>query len=281
MDKNLYPGILIASILFLLLVVDIYYQSLQSAVPLWETDWFRWRVIVVVLLLAFTGSFFWLQHFRKEKNRHEDFSRKLIETREEEWKRIASVLHDSVGQNMLVIKSELTQNINSLNGQAEVKENLLHLSSMLQETIEEIREVSSALYPHQLGNLGLKKALESMVAKIAHSSGIKFRTNIDDIDGIFFPDAEISVYRIVQELLSNVMKHSNASEASVEIQTISSAVRIIVADNGKGIGSVKYAGGGGFGLRNLAERVRLLRGKIKGDSKPNRGTTFEITIPTA
>jgi signal transduction histidine kinase len=282
MDKNLYPGILIASVLLVLLIVDIYFRSLESVVPLLETDWFRWRIFVLALLIAFTGSFFRVQHLRKEKNRHEEFSRKLIETREEEWKRIASVLHDGLGQNMLVIKSELTQNINSPAVQGEVKENLLRVSSMVQDTIEEIRNVSSALYPHQLENLGLKKALESMVGKIASSSGINFRINIEDIDSIFSQEAEINLYRVIQELLNNIFKHSGASEASVEVTRNPSYVSIKVSDNGIGPDSVGRARGmndGGFGLQNLSERVRLLGGKMKADSKSHKGTSLEITIP--
>ncbi len=282
MDKNLYPGILIAALALTLLIVDIYFRSVESAVPLWETDWFRWRVFVLALLIAFTGSFFWVQHLRKEKKRHEEFSRKLIETREEEWKRIASVLHDSLGQSMLVIKSELTQNINSPAVQGEVRENLLRVSSMVQDTIEEIRNVSSALYPHQLENLGLKKALESMVGKIASSSGIKFRMNIEDIDGIFSQEAEINLYRIIQELLNNIFKHSGASEASVEILKYPTYIIVKVSDDGIGPDSAGRARGmndGGFGLQNLSERIRLLGGKMKIDSKSQKGTSFEISVP--
>lgn len=282
MDKNLYPGILIAALALTLLIVDIYFRSLDSVVSIWETDWFRWRVFVLALLIAFTGSFFWVQHLRKEKKQHEEFSRKLIETREEEWKRIASVLHDSLGQSMLVIKSELTQNINALRDDGVVKENLVRVSSMVQDTIEEIRNVSSALYPHQLENLGLKKALESMVGKIASSSGINFRMNIEDIDGIFSQEAEINLYRIIQELLNNIFKHSGASEASVEILKYPTYIIVKVSDKGIGpdsAGRTRGMNDGGFGLQNLAERVRLLSGKMKVESKSHKGTSFEITIP--
>jgi signal transduction histidine kinase len=277
MHRTTFSGILIAALIILLFFVDIYYQSVQSSVSLWETGWFRWRISVAAILLLLAGGYVWTQRLKRTRRKQEEFSKRLIQAKEEEWKRLASILHDSLGQDLLVLKTELTRAKNS--PATEVNQRLQRISELLQETIEDVRAISSELYPHQIENLGLKKALEAMIDKVRRPSGINVHLSIADIDGILSKEYAINFYRIIQELVNNMLKHSGAKNMSVEIYKNPLYLEAVVSDDGCGIERTgKKSSQSGFGLQNIEERVRLLGGKIKIDSKRNKGTKVSISI---
>jgi len=277
MHRTTFSGILIAALIILLFFVDIYYQSVQSSVSLWETGWFRWRISVAAILLLLAGGYVWTQRLKRTRRKQEEFSKRLIQAKEEEWKRLASILHDSLSQNLLVMKTELNRakNLPLL----EMNQHLERISELVQETIDEVRAMSSELYPHQIENLGLKKSLEAMIDKVSRHSGVSVRVNIGDIDGILPKEHSINFYRIIQELVNNMLKHSGAKNMSVEIYKNSLYLETVVSDDGCGIQTIgKKSPDEGFGLQNIEERVRLLGGKIKIESKRNKGTKVSISI---
>ena len=105
---------------------------------------------------------------------------------------------------------------------------------------------------------------------------------MEDIDGLFDKDAEIHVYRIVQEAITNVVKHSAATEATVVIKKRATVVSLSVRDNGRGFDSAKLSSenrGFGYGLSGIAERVRILNGTLAIDSRPGGGTSLTVEIP--
>jgi signal transduction histidine kinase len=121
-----------------------------------------------------------------------------------------------------------------------------------------------------------------MIEKIAESSRIGMHIELDDIDGVFAPAAEITVYRIIQESLNNVVKHSGAGEAHVAVHCREHHVEITIRDNGRGFNAGASNAGaahrGGFGLKGLAERVHMLRGTHRIESAPGAGTTVTVRI---
>jgi signal transduction histidine kinase len=146
-----------------------------------------------------------------------------------------------------------------------------------------VREIAYNLRPYHLDELGLKKACESMLGRIAKSSMIHFVWEIDLIDGFFPQDLEINFYRVVQECLNNIVKHSGASEAGVKIRrNETDGLTLLIWDNGKGFDpdlmASKRASQSGFGLAGIGERVRILGGKIEINSAPNEGTTVKLTF---
>ena len=145
------------------------------------------------------------------------------------------------------------------------------------QTLEEVRTISYNLRPHHLDQLGLTTTIRAMIEKIAESSAISMSSALDDIDGVFPPADEITIYRIIQESLNNVVRHSRASEAHVAVHCHEHHVEITIRDNGQGFASSASTAGagdrGGFGLKGLAERVHMLGGTHTIESATGRGTT--------
>jgi len=248
----------------------------------WQTTWFR-----ALLLLLFAGSgptfYFWrVRRLERHRAAQEAFSRELIDSQEQERKRIAAELHDSLGQNLLVIKNRaalaLTQQAHPDKMAAQVTE----VSAMASQAIREVREVAQNLRPFQLDELGFTKSIAVMARTLADSSHIEFKTDLDDVDGALPPELEINFYRVVQECLSNIAKHSQARTATIALRRNARAIHLIVIDNGRGfsVEQTEKSSAPGFGLKNITERARTMGGKVAFHSRPGDGTRIEIEVPT-
>src|SRR5262249_39022678 len=134
----------------------------------------------------------------------EAFSRQLIESQEAERKRIAAELHDSLGQNLLVIKNRALLAMTSAN--EGTLEQLTEISSATDQAIDEVSEIAYNLRPYHLDRLGLARAIEAMLRRVSGSSGINFSSDIDELDGLLDERSEISLYRIIQESVNNIVK---------------------------------------------------------------------------
>jgi len=155
------------------------------------------------------------------------------------------------------------------------------VSDIIQESIDEIRNISYALHPHQLDKLGLTKTIKSMINKVGSSSEVKFDINIDNIDDIFGKNIEINIYRIIQETINNIIKHADATKADINIKKNMDSVDILINDNGQGFDvNKKLKTATGLGLSGIHERVNLIKGKINFDSHMGKGTKVNISIPT-
>jgi signal transduction histidine kinase/ligand-binding sensor domain-containing protein len=247
--------------------------------PFWETWWFRG-----VSFLSFIGAagFMYrkrISNLKKEKRAQEEFSKRLIQSQEEERKRIASELHDSLGQNLLIIKNQAAMGMKS-EDQGIRHEQLAEISSNASLAIDEVRRIAYNLHPHQLDRLGLTKALKSILTKIESLSEIHFSDFIENIDGIFIKEHEISIYRIVQECINNIIKHSGATTAEIRITMRDKELIIRISDNGQGFEVGKDASNQrGFGMKNLSERIRILEGRLEIRSGIDQGTTISVQIP--
>jgi signal transduction histidine kinase/ligand-binding sensor domain-containing protein len=248
--------------------------------PFYQTWWF---VTLASLTVAGLMALIWRQRVSRLQRAHaaqQAFSRQLISSQENERKRIAAELHDSLGQRLVIIKNLalILLNGSSTDG---AREQIDEISSEASQALGEVREISYNLRPHQLDRLGLTKAVEALVKKAAAASPITFTSEIDDIDGVFPKEAEINFYRVAQESVSNVVKHSAASEASVIVRREDRRVALTVHDNGKGFGpepAQPETLSGGFGLVGISERATLLGGHATIQSAPGRGTTIGISI---
>ena len=212
----------------------------------------------------------------------EAFSRQLMELQERERKRIANELHDSLGQSLSIIMNRATLCLETPGNHDHMVEQVGEIAITASEAIEETREIAHNLRPVELDRLGLSKALRAMIKKVSSSSHIQIRDDIDSIDRIFPGDSEINLYRIVQECLNNIARHSRASEATVTIKRDSRGIRITVRDNGVGFTSPENGQPAtdryGLGLSGISERARLIGGKCTFESAAGRGTTVTITV---
>ena len=161
-------------------------------------------------------------------------------------------------------------------------EQLAEIAATAASAILEVREITQNLRPYELDRLGLVTAIESMIERVSASTSIKISADMERIEGLLSPEAETSVYRIVQEGLNNVIKHSSATAAQIEIKRAGLTLVISVQDNGDGILPSDPTGNGdkthGFGLAGIAERVRVLGGTLAIDTGPARGTALTVSL---
>ncbi len=247
--------------------------------PFYRTWWFLTLVMAGAVGLVAVA---WTRRESRLKRAHSTqraFSRQLIASQEAERKRIAAELHDSLGQRLVIIK-----NLAMLAGSADTDragERVGEISTEASLAIGEVREIAQNLRPHHLDHLGLTKALEALVRKAANASTIRFAAEVDGIDGLFPKEAEINVYRVVQECVNNILKHSGAGAARVTARRSPSQVLITVQDDGRGFAPATgdhQPGHGGFGLLGMQERVTLLGGRFDVRSAPGQGTTVAIAF---
>ena len=143
--------------------------------------------------------------------------------------------------------------------------------------MEEVREIAHDLRPVQLDKLGLTKAIESMLEKASDTESLRIASDLDPLDGVLDKEQEINLYRIVQEAITNVIKHAGATEANVTLKRRDHSVDVVVRDNGKGF-SVGGDRRRGFGLLGITERAHMLGGQPVVESAPGRGTVISISI---
>lgn len=229
----------------------------------------QWIIFGGLGLLLLFGSFIALRsrHFAKRKQQiQKEFAQHVILAQEKERKFIAKELHDGLGQELLLIKntSEISPE---------------RVPAMVDKTIDEIRALSRNLHPVGLEKFGLTKAIENMINEVNNATNIFFSDDLDNIDELVSKDRSIYIYRIIQECINNIIKHSEATASKVSIEDKSDYIKLTVQDNGKGFeldsGKQKL---NSFGLRSLVERVDFLKGKIEFEAIPKKGTTVIITL---
>lgn len=242
----------------------------------YQTWWFRALAAFAVVLIVWFIYHNRVSHLREIAETKTAFSRQLIESQEAERKRIAAELHDGLGQNLVVIKNRAMLGINKGDDKERVAKELNNISESAAQALEEVREITNNLRPQLLDRLGLTKAINAMLKKV--SGVIEIESEIDSIDNIFNETQEISIYRIVQESVNNIIKHSNASDAIVKIKRDESKVLITIEDNGKGFDVLNVKSG--LGLVGLKERAQLLNGAFLIDSKIGEGTNIRVAFET-
>jgi len=248
------------------------------APPFWQTWWFRALGIIGFLS---AGPVIYLRRvakLKREKIIQQDFSRQLIDSQEAERKRIAGELHDSIGQDLLIIKNILLLGLQSAGNSGDQQSEFRQAIDFVSRSLKSVREISRNLRPVQLDQLGLTAALESIIETVSESSQIQAEMRFDNVDNLLDKQAEINFFRIVQECLNNILKHSGATKFVVEIRKLEKNLQLTVEDDGRGIeatASVKR----GFGLSSMSERARILGGELHLQPPPGGGTRVSLTIP--
>ena len=222
---------------------------------------------------------------KRDEHSLQHLTGRLLMLQDEERKRVAAELHDGLGQNLAIIKNRALISLRDQANSTRIMEQLQEIVETATSSILEVREIAHNLRPYELDRLGLVAAIESMIERVADSTSINLSAHLEPIEGLLSSEAETSVYRILQEGLNNVVKHSRATTARIEIKKNTNELLISVQDNGKGIPSPAPAENGknadGFGLAGIAERVRVLGGSLKIDSQSAGGTTLNVRLKLA
>jgi len=243
--------------------------------PFWKTSWFRFSMLFAFMFIITYTVWLRINYLKRRTRQQQELSKKLIESQEEERKRIGAGLHDSLGQDLLVIKNLAIMGIEANEKKKSSDEQLQKISTLVSQVLAEVREISYNLRPYHLDQLGLTGALRSIISRVSSSSKIVFKEDLDDLNNLFPPEQEINIFRIVQEAVNNIIKHSKATKADIFIKRDKNYVKFILSDNGIGFDSNHK----GFGLTGMAERVRILDGTMEIRSEPNSGTRITISIP--
>jgi signal transduction histidine kinase len=218
-----------------------------------------------------------VKQLKEEQQRQQDFARQIMESQEAERKRIANELHDSLGQNLLVIKNRSALAAQAASENPKAMKQLNEIEATVTDAIKEVRHIAQNLHPYQLEAIGLSAAIRSMLTKVAESTDTRIVGEVDDIDGTIEKNEEINIYRIIQEGLNNILKHAEAKNASVVVQKNERSLLIQIKDDGKG-----FAMNGkseGMGMKDIAERARIMNGSFVIDSSPGGGTTVDVRVP--
>ena len=225
-----------------------------------------------------------LQHKAQVEAERNLYRKKLleasVEAEEKERKRIARELHDGIAQQLTGLKMAWQVLSKDLKVEPEKQQKLGDITKTLDQTADEVRNLSHQMMPRVLSESGLIPALEDMLAKSLKYSNIAYEFEHFGIDSRFHENVELSLYRICQELINNIIKHSGASKVTVQLLKSKENLVMLVEDNGKG-----FTGSGekkeGIGLMNIASRIDTVNGEINYEPSPGSGTVARIRVPLA
>jgi signal transduction histidine kinase/Tfp pilus assembly protein PilF len=200
----------------------------------------------------------------------------IIITQENERKRIAEELHDGIGQMMSAVKLNVAALESNLREKNEQYQSTIDL---IDESCKELRTISHNMMPGILIKAGLVPAVKELVSKINTSGTINISVEADDARVRLGETIEVNFFRIIQELITNIIKYANASEAQVTISMENDLFTIMIEDNGNGFDKEVLKTSAGNGWNNILSRLQLLNGKIEIDSQPGKGTVVFIEAP--
>jgi signal transduction histidine kinase/ligand-binding sensor domain-containing protein len=261
-------------------------QSLRIIVSpsFWQTWWFTGLCLLLV-----TGSAVLIyrqrhqrriRQLQREKSAQQNFTHQLLESQEQERQRIANNLHDSLSQDLLLIRNWALQGADLLAAQTPGRQQLDEIAERSAHAIAEAKEIIYNLRPLQLEQVGLAGAIRIMFRKLSSSSGVAFTADLIECEDALSPEAKINLYRIVQEGANNVIKHADATQARLTLKLAERQLALVLQDNGRGfeVAAVTANGARGLGLASLAQRAQMLGGQLAIESQPGAGTTVTLII---
>ncbi len=217
---------------------------------------------------------------RESRDRLRELSSALQTIREEEKTRIARELHDELGQMLTALKMDTAAIENELSHpQDALRKRTGAMKQLIDTTVASVRRISADLRPVMLDNLGLVPTLEWLAKEFSRRSGIHVDLDIAEEHLGINGDAATAIFRIAQEALTNVSRHSGADWVSMELQRRSGNVVLRISDNGKGFTDADKRKSRSFGLLGMYERAYVLGGELKVGMPPEGGTRIEAVIP--
>lgn len=230
--------------------------------------------VLTIILVYFISTI--IRYHRRNRELYKTRINAEIDTLEKERKRIAADMHDELGPLVVSIKLKL----NSLDiKEREDVETLNAVYNNIGELINRMKEISNDLLPILLIKKGLLVAMEVSADEISRSGALRFSFRHNNVPQLS-EHITVNLYRILQEILHNTIKHAEASELSIEINADEKKLFVSTADNGKGFDYYRAsAEQAGLGLRNMLSRIELLKGEMFIESSRHRGTRYSFELP--
>lgn len=230
-----------------------------------NTFWFYSLVFSLILWLIL---WYYFQERKKYKLK-EIFSAQIINSQENERSRISKELHDSIGQQLLILKNTFLMKNKYDSGTVK----------MIEEAIKEVREMSHNLHPFQFEKLGLQMSLENLMNEFQKNSHIFYSCSIENIAAILPKEKELFIFRMIQECVANVEKHSKATACNLTVTKTNTTIKFQLKDNGIGfIIDEKINEQLSLGLKTLKERAQYIKANFEIKSEPAKGTIITITV---
>jgi len=242
--------------------------------------------ILVVFIVIFISLYQKRQytHLKEKQEMHSSFQQELLKTRleiqEETFRNISQEIHDNIGQALSFVK--LSLNTVDPHNAPLVIDKLSESKNLLTKTIQDLRDIAKSLNTDFISEIGLPVAIEQQLQLLDKTEQYQIHFFVKGDIFKHNSQRELVVFRIVQELLNNIVKHAEASDIEVEMQYLSAKLVITVTDNGKGFDTKAVQGSeknSGLGLRNMSNRMGMIKGTIVINSGPGTGTKVTLEIP--
>jgi len=241
-----------------------------------------------LLVLSVLLGYSWYKRYELRQERkiqaeiitQQDMSTKaVLQAEENERKRIAADLHDGVGQLMSAAKMNLSAFENDLPFKTEAQKSAYQKAiALVDESCKEVRSISHQMMPNALLKSGLSSAIKEFIDKI-DSSIIKINLHTEGLNERLDSNVETVCYRVIQECVNNVIKHSGANRLEISLIKDLDGISATIEDNGKGFNSRELSKFEGIGLKNIRSRIQYLKGTVEFDSEPGKGTLVAIHVP--
>lgn len=244
----------------------------------------KWIVLTGLLILVGLGLLIIVLLTRKKvkaaEKAQEQLSGMLINAQEVERRRLASEIHDDFSQRLAILALGLGNAAERVQREpAEVSRKLEDLSGEVNSLGADLHTLSHRLHSAVLGSLGLVSSVNAYCKEFSSQQDIRTEFIHDDIPREIDPEVALCVFRIVQESLRNVKKHSGTSTAKVSMQAVEGTIHLRVSDQGVGFDPKKINKREGLGTRSMAERAHILGGHLEIRSKPGKGTIIDVRVP--
>lgn len=207
-------------------------------------------------------------------------SKAIIEAEENERMRIARDLHDGVGQTLSAAKLNLSSLENKLKlTEAESQSALKNAMDLVDDSVKEVRSVSHSMMPNALLKSGLVAAVREFINKLSAIDKLKIDLEITGLNQRLESTTETILFRVLQEIVSNILKHAQATHITIQLVKHDNELTVMIEDNGVGFDTRKMDESAGIGLKNIISRIEFLQGRVDFDSNIGKGTTVIIEVP--